>query len=86
MEAGVLAFHREGRGATRLPLISKKAHQEVGYPQREGFPDLSFAETAAKEALKEAVVTASLVGMFRAKKRVLDSWSDHIIEVWVYLL
>lgn len=90
MEAGVLAFRREGRGATRVLLISKKRTKKWGIPKGRVSPHLSFAETAAKEAFEEAGVIGSIspnsVGMFRATKRVLGSWSDHIIEVSVYLL
>jgi 8-oxo-dGTP pyrophosphatase MutT (NUDIX family) len=90
MESGVLAFRRKASGATRVLLISKKRTKNWGIPKGRVSRQLSFAETAAKEAFEEAGVVGSIspgsVGMFRATKRIPGSLPQRIIEVWVYLL
>jgi 8-oxo-dGTP pyrophosphatase MutT (NUDIX family) len=90
LESGVLAFRRESNGDPRVLLISRRRSKKWGIPKGRVVPHLSFRDNAVKEAFEEAgvlgYVSPSSVGVFRAKKRMVDSQQTEIMEVWVYLL
>jgi 8-oxo-dGTP pyrophosphatase MutT (NUDIX family) len=90
LESGVLAFRYEGNGEPLVLLISKKRSKKWGIPKGRIPPQMSFPESAAKEAFEEAGVVGrvspSAIGMFRAEKSGANPLVRQIIEVWVYLL
>jgi 8-oxo-dGTP pyrophosphatase MutT (NUDIX family) len=90
LQSGVLAYKRTKNDELRILLVSRKRSKDWGIPKGNVEPYLTFAESAAKEAFEEAGVLGRIspypVGVFRARKRLPDSRSRRIVEVWIYLL
>jgi 8-oxo-dGTP pyrophosphatase MutT (NUDIX family) len=90
LQSGVLAYQRREDGEPLVLLVSKSRSKRWGIPKGKIEAQRSFAENAAKEAFEEAGVIGRVspgsVGVFRARKRAMNSDVEQTIEVWVYLL
>jgi 8-oxo-dGTP pyrophosphatase MutT (NUDIX family) len=90
LQSGVLAYRRRKDREPEILLVSKRRSKNWGIPKGNVEPQLSFGESAAKEAFEEAgvlgLVSPYPIGVFRARKRLSKAPSHQVIEVWIYLL